>query len=105
MLRDGYLLDYSRGTVVELSFRATDDYEVRGVKVLARPEGGKFRELPIEKARAGYYTVTVDPGFHQNGTVDLYAVATDLSGHEGTLGSRDKPLQLKRKQGFERLIR
>jgi hypothetical protein len=105
VLRDGYLLDYARGTVAELSFRATDDYEVRSVKVLGRPEGGKFRELPLEKARAGYYTVRIDPGFHQNGTVDLYAVATDLSGHEGSLGSRDKPLQLKRKQGFERLIR
>ena len=105
VLRDGYLLDYARGTVVELSFRASDDYEVQGVKVLARPEGGKFRELPIEKERAGYYTVRIDPGFHQNGTVDLYAVAADLSGHEGSLGSRDKPLQLKRKQGFERLIR
>lgn len=105
VLRDGYLLDYSRGTVVELSFRAKDDYEVRGVKVLARPEGGKFRELPVEKQRAGYYTVAVQPSFHQNGTVDLYVVATDLSGHEGFLGSRDKPLQIKRKQGFERLIR
>lgn len=104
VLRDGYLLDYSRGTVAELSFRATDDYEVRGVKVLARPEGGKFRELPVDKQRAGYYTVAVQPSFHQNGTVDLYVVATDLSGHEGFLGSRDKPLQLKRKQGFERLI-
>ncbi len=104
VLRDGYLLDYARGTVAELSFRATDDYEVKGVKVLARSAGGKFRELPLEKARAGYYTVLIDPGFHQNGTVDLYAVATDLSGHEGFLGSRDKPLQLKRKQGFERLI-
>jgi serine/threonine protein kinase len=104
VLRDGYYLEYARGTVVELSFRATDDYEIRGVKVLARPEGGKFRELPLEKTRTGYYTVTIDPGFHQNGTVDLYAVATDLSGHEGSLGSRDKPLQLKRKQGFERLI-
>ena len=104
VLRDGYLLDYSRGNVVELSFRVKDDYEVRGVKVLARPEGGKFRELPVEKARAGYYTVRIEPGFHQNGTVDVYAVATDLSGHEGFWGSRDKPEQLKRKQGFERLI-
>lgn len=105
VLRDGYLLDYSRGTVVELSFRATDDYEVRNVKVLARSEGGKYREMPLEKERAGYYTVKISPAFHQNGTVDVYAVATDLSGHEGFVGSRDKPLQLKRRQGFERLIR
>ncbi|HKI05979.1 MAG TPA: hypothetical protein VKK31_28635 [Thermoanaerobaculia bacterium] len=105
VLRDGFLLDYSRGAVAELSFRATDDYQVKDVKVLARPEGGKFRELPLEKTRSGYYTVAIDPSFHQNGTVDVYALATDLSGHESQVGSRDKPLQLKRKQGFERLIR
>jgi serine/threonine-protein kinase len=104
-LRDGYLLDYARGTVANLSFRATDDYEVKDVKLLAKPEGGKFRELPLEKSRSGYYTVEIPPSFHQNGRVDFYVVATDLSGHEATLGSRDQPLQLKRKQGFEQLIR
>lgn len=105
VLRDGFLLEYSRGTVVELSFRATDDYQVKSVKLLARPQGGKMRELPLQKARTGYYTVEIPPSFHQNETVDFYVVATDTSGHEGYLGSRDKPLQLKRKQGFERLIR
>src|SRR5947209_7490263 len=105
VLRDGFLLEYSRGTVVELSFRATDDYQVKDVKVLARPKGGKMRELLLQKTRTGYYTVEITPAFHQNETVDFYVVATDLSGHEGYLGSRDKPLQLKRRQGFERLIR
>lgn len=105
VLRDGFLLDYSLGTVAELSFRANDDYQVKDVKVLARPEGGKFRELTLEKTRSGYYTVAITPSFHQNGTVDVYATATDLSGHRSQVGSRDKPLQLKRKQGFERLIR
>jgi hypothetical protein len=64
-----------------------------------------MREVPLEKSRTGYYTVEIPPAFHQNETVDFYVVATDLSGHEAYLGSRDKPLQLKRKQGFERLIR
>jgi hypothetical protein len=105
VLRDGFLLDYDRGTVVNLSFRATDDYEVKDVKLMARPEGGKFRDLPLEKSRTGYYTVEVPPSFHQNGTVDFYVVATDLSGHETYLGSRDKPMQLKRKQGFQQLLR
>jgi serine/threonine protein kinase len=105
VLRDGFLLDYDRGTVVNLSFRASDDYQVKEVKLLARPEGGKFRELPLARTRTGYYTVEIQPAFHQNGTVDFYAVATDLSGHETSLGSRDKPLQLKRKQGFRQLIR
>jgi eukaryotic-like serine/threonine-protein kinase len=105
VLRDGYLLEYARGTVAELSFRASDDYEVKDVKLTARAEGGRFRDLPLEKTRAGYYTVAIAPGFHQNGTVELFVVATDLSGHEAAFGSRDKPLQLNRKQGFERLIR
>ncbi len=105
VLRDGYLLEYARGTVAELSFRATDDYQVKDIKVAARVQGGKFRNLSLETTRAGYSTVLIDPGFHNNGTVELYVVATDLSGHEAYLGSPDKPLQLKRKQGFERLIR
>ncbi len=105
VLRDGFQLDYARGTVVNLSFRATDDYEVKDVKLFARPEGGKFRELPLDKSRAGYYTTEIQPGFHQNGTVDFYVLATDLSGHETDLGTRDKPMQLKRQQGFERILR
>jgi serine/threonine protein kinase len=107
VLRDGYVLDYARGTVVNLSFRATDDYEIKDVKLMARPEGGKYREIPLDKSRvrAGYYTAEIQPAFHQNGTVDFYVVATDLSGHETDLGTRDQPMQLKRKQGFERILR
>jgi serine/threonine-protein kinase len=107
VLRDGYVLDYARGTVANLSFRVTDDYQVKDVKLLARPEGGKYREIPLDKAqiRAGYYTAEIQPSFHQNGTVDFYVVATDLSGHETYLGTRDQPQKLKRQQGFERILR
>lgn len=101
VLRDGFNLDYARGTVIELSFRATDDYEVKSVKLMARPQGGKMRELPLQKTRTGYYTVEIPAAFHQNETVELYVVATDNSGHETPLGSRDKPLQIKRRQGFK----
>ncbi len=101
VLRDGFLLDYSRGTVIELSFRATDDYEVKSVKLMARPQGGKMRELPLQKTRTGYYTVEIPPAFHQNETVEFYVVATDSSGHTSYLGGPDKPLQIKRRQGFK----
>jgi hypothetical protein len=105
VLRDGYLLEFARGTVAELSFRVSDDYEVKDVKLMARREGGKFQEMSLETSRSGYYTVEFPVEFHQNGLVELYVVATDLAGHEASLGSPDQPLQLKRKQGFERLIR
>jgi hypothetical protein len=102
-LRPGYPLDYWRGTVVTLSFRVTDDYEVKSVKVFARPEAGRMTELPLQKKGFGW-DVKIPPSFHQNGTVELYVVATDLSGHEGYLGSKENPLRLKRRQGFQQLL-
>ncbi len=96
-LRDGYSLEYSRGRVVELSFRVTDDYEARGVKLMARAPGGKMREYPLEAARTnGVYTAEMPSSFHQNGTVDFYVVARDISGNEGYFGTPDKPMKLTR---------
>jgi hypothetical protein len=103
VLRDGYDLQYSRGMVANLSFRVTDDYEVRDVKVMARPEGGRMRELPLEKD-SFRYSVEIAPSLHQNGTVELYVTATDASGHVGSLGSREKPLKLTREEGFRRIV-
>jgi hypothetical protein len=103
VLRDGYVLDYSRGAVVTLSFRVTDDYQVKSVKLYARPESGRLRELPLQKAGMGY-NVDIPPSIHGNGTLEFFVVATDLSGHEGRLGSQENPLRLKRRQGFERLL-
>jgi hypothetical protein len=107
-LRDGFLLDYDRGRVVQLSFRVTDDYKVRDVKLMARPAGGpaggKMRELPLQVSRLGY-TAEIPPAFHQNGTVDFYVTATDVSGHTGSFGTPDRPQQLKRREGFQRILR
>ncbi|MGH9360463.1 MAG: hypothetical protein ACRD2T_00995, partial [Thermoanaerobaculia bacterium] len=102
-LREGYPLEYARGTVAELSFRARDDYAVERVRIFARPAGGSFRELPAARSSFGY-GIEIGPDFHRNGTVELYVVATDLSGHEGSLGSRERPLLLRRTQGFGRMI-
>lgn len=99
-LRPGFVLEYDRGTFVNLSFRVKDDYKVRDVEVYARPQGGKMRKLPVEKERNAAYTVVIAPGFHQNDTVEVYVVATDVSGNQGLLGSRDKPLQITRRKGF-----
>lgn len=103
VLRDGFFLDYDRGQVVELSFRVTDDYLVRGVKLMARPEGGRMRELSLEKSTLGY-TAEIPADFHRNGTVELYVVATDASGHEGFFGTPDQPKLMQRRQGFDRLV-
>ena len=96
-LRDGYFLEYSRGVVVELSFRVSDDYEVKSVKLMAKPPGGKMRSYPLEVSRTmGFYTAELPASFHQNGTVEIYVVATDLSGNEGHFGTPDKPMKVTR---------
>lgn len=96
-LRDGYSLEYSRGAVAELSFRITDDYEVRSVKLMARTPGGKMREYPLEVTRTtSLYTAEIPSSFHQNGTVEIYVVAKDISGNEGYFGTPDQPKKLTR---------
>jgi eukaryotic-like serine/threonine-protein kinase len=104
-LRPGYPLDYARGNVVTLSFRVTDDYQVKSVKLFARPQSGRVRELPLQKSGPSYYDVEIPASLHQNGTLELWVVAADLSGHEGALGSPDNPLRVTRRKGFEQMLR
>jgi hypothetical protein len=96
-LRPGFGLEYSRGNPVELGFRVRDDYQVKSVKMWAKPAGGKMREMTLEEHRGGeYWSVEIPVGFHQNETVELYLLATDLSGHEGWFGTKDAPQKLTR---------
>jgi hypothetical protein len=62
-----------------------------------------MRELPLTVNRQ-FYTVELSPAFHQNGMVEFYVVATDVSGHTGSFGSPDHPQQLKRREGFRRIL-
>ena len=83
--------------MVELSFRVADDYEIKSVKLMAKPPGGRMREYPLEVSRTmGFYTAEMPASFHQNGTVEIYVVATDLSGNEGHFGTPDKPMKVTR---------
>ncbi len=94
-LREGFSLGYVRGTVAEVSFRARDDYRVVGLQVMGRRPGGSWREVPYEQDSFGY-TIELTPDDHGNETMELYVVATDISGHEGRLGSPDQPLLVER---------
>lgn len=96
-LRPGFGLEYSRGNPVQLGFRVRDDYQVRSVKMWAKPPGGKMREMPLEEHIAGgYWSVDLPVSYHQNGTVEFYVQATDISGHEGWFGTKDKPEKITR---------
>lgn len=95
ILRDGYGLEYERAHTAELSFRVEDDYEVRDVKLMMRLPGGKMRETPLEEMRSrGSWSIEIPLSLHQNGTVELYVVATDRSGNKGYFGTPEQPKKL-----------
>jgi hypothetical protein len=96
-LRPGFGLEYSRGNPVQLGFRVRDDYQVKSVKLWAKPPGGRMKEMPLEEhLSGGYWSLELPVSYHQNGTVELYVQATDLSGHEGWFGTKDKPMKVTR---------
>src|SRR5262249_48756533 len=95
-------LEFEKGATVRIPFSVTADFQVKRVVVPVRPEGGAWTELPCPRAGADC-TVEVPPALHQNRTIELYVVATDLSGHQGQLGSAEKPQLIRRKHWYDRL--
>ena len=56
-----------------------------------------MKEMPLEEhLSGGYWSVELPVSYHQNGTVELYVQATDLSGHEGWFGTKDQPMKVTR---------
>jgi serine/threonine-protein kinase len=91
-------LEFEKGAVARIPLKITDDFQVKTVTVHVRPEGGAWTELPCNRSGADC-TVEVPESLHQNRTIELYAVATDTSGHQGQLGSAEKPQLIRRKHG------
>jgi hypothetical protein len=95
-------LEFEKGAAARIPLKITDDFQVKTVTVHVRPEGGAWTELPCNRSGAEC-TVEVPAALHQGKTVELYVVATDLSGHKGQLGSAEKPQQIRRKHWYDRL--
>ncbi|HVT19497.1 MAG TPA: protein kinase [Thermoanaerobaculia bacterium] len=103
-LRGGFKLEFEKDKPATIPLRVTDDLAVKTVECWARPEGGRYQPLAVRHLAAADYEVGVPRELHQNRNVDFYAVATDPSGHRAALGSREKPLKLKRKGWLSRLF-
>jgi len=90
-----------KGQPVEIVLRVRDDYRVARVAVFVRPEGGRFAELPHRQAGAEV-VAEVTPEVHLDKSVEFYATAADPSGHESSLGSAERPLELRRRRWYHR---
>src|SRR6202040_2040557 len=60
--------------------------------------------VPVRHLSGADYAVDIPPELHQNLTLELYAVASDNSGHRSLLGSRDQPLKVKRRNWIEKIF-
>jgi hypothetical protein len=104
-LARGFRLEYDKGAHVVVPLRITDDLAVRGAECWVRPEGAAaFRAVPVRHLSGADYAVDIPPELHQNRTLELYAAASDNSGHRSLLGSRDQPLKLKRRNWIEKIF-
>jgi len=107
-LLEGGGSEYARDEPALIVFRVRDDFRIERVTVRARAAGGDWQAMPSRRrdgdARAGEYALEVGPDFHRNETVEFYITATDPSGREGTAGSAEQPLELKRRRWFHRIL-
>jgi serine/threonine protein kinase len=100
-LKSGFKLSYSKGKTVAVQLVVTDDYRVKSVTLMARPEGGtEYQAMPMAAASGDEYTVEITPEFHGNKTVEFYAIAADYAGHTSRLAGPDQPLRLKKRWLF-----
>ncbi len=90
----GFDTRFFRGTVANVGFHVTDDYKVVNVEIFA----GK-RRLKAEKVGLRY-EVEIPPSVHRNEAIEIVALATDVSGHQGRASVR-----LTRVGATERLVR
>ncbi len=93
-----------KGKSVRLVLRFQDDYEVTDATLFVRREGARFEKLTLRPLTATDYEAQVPADFHKNDALDLYAIATDRSGHTGRLASPEAPLKLKKKGFFQRVL-
>jgi hypothetical protein len=67
------------------------------VGFFARRKGAStFVQFAAVQQAPGRFAVNIPAAFHQNQTVEFYAIARDPSGHTGELGSATAPLEIKR---------
>ena len=70
----------------------------------ARAEGGSYERIPVAHQSGADYQAAIPVAVHANKPVELYVTASDLSGHQGTLGTSQQPLKMKRKSWLSRVL-
>jgi hypothetical protein len=103
-LREGSKLEYDKDQPALVRLRVTDDFQVKSVECWARAEGGSYERIAVAHLSGADYQAAIPVAVHGNKPVELYVIASDLSGHQGTLGTSQQPLKMKRKSWLSRVL-
>jgi len=96
-----YKWEYAKGQVAKLEVKVSDDHGVASVTLFFRKKNeAAFHSLSMSKSSIGTYVGEVVPAAHGNEDLEIYVVAEDHSGHQSSLGSPQRPLEVKRKRGL-----
>jgi hypothetical protein len=96
---------YKKNQPIVMTFRITDDYRVRETVLMLRAQGSsEYRDIPLSGPDGDNYSVEISPDIHQNGALEFYVEALDVSNHVGRLGSSSEPLLLRRKGLFKKIL-
>jgi serine/threonine protein kinase/tetratricopeptide (TPR) repeat protein len=100
-LTGDFQLKFKKNQTVRIPFTITDDYRVASAKVMVKTASRPtYSEIELEHTSGSSYVFEVSPSVHGNKSVEFYVIATDRSGHNGYLGSKEDPLVLKKKWGL-----
>lgn len=97
-------LSYKEQETVTISLRITDDQGVKSTEAWARPEGGRFTRISVRHVGGSEYVLDITPSLHQHKSIEFYLTAADQSGHEGALGSVQRPQRIKRKGWLSKVL-
>jgi serine/threonine protein kinase len=104
-LRPGWKAEYDKGETVVVPLRITDDLAVKSAEAWVRSLGAAaFQQVPVRHLAGADYEVDLPPTLHRNEPLEIYVTATDNSGHQALLGSRDQPLKIKRRNWIEKIF-
>jgi hypothetical protein len=93
-------VEYRRNEPITIELLVRDDYAVVGVTLQARRAKGQFQTVEVQKLSADRYRAEIPVSVHANErNVEIWAEATDHSGHQTRLGSPEQPIEIRRGRG------
>jgi hypothetical protein len=93
-------VEYRRNEPITIELLVRDDYAVVGVVLQARRARGQYQEIEVERVSADRYRAEIPVSVHDNErNVEIWAEATDHSGHATRIGSPEQPIEIRRGRG------